>query len=102
MTTKVIVTQKHIDCGKPCRADECPVALSLQEIFPEYNVWVWCHAIKIWPRNIKYPEDKDVLAEIPIPKWVVDIIVIYDIKETMKPFSFELDIPDLIKFNNIK
>ncbi len=81
---KINVTANHIDSGIKCDSGACPVALALQEAFPDKK-WIY---VDMWKMQIGgyHTEPPESVSEFidkfdnpyQDPKW-------------LEPFDFELD-----------
>jgi hypothetical protein len=86
---KIEVTQEHIDAGK-ITCVSCPVALAVKP-FLRGDVIIMVDGDEIVLRSI---ESHDYVI-IDTPKDARDFIYGFDARETVAPFEFELDIPEL-------
>lgn len=82
-TITVNVTQEHIDKGEVNSVYNCPIALALSELGPEYSYAVNPSTL----RNIH----NEWVADLPLG--AVYFIREYDDLLTVYPFSFEVELP---------
>lgn len=80
--TKLQITQKHIDKGRKCALQFCPIALAIKETFKIRRVWVSGTEIEL---NIK---EHFLFADMP--QKAQDFVNKFDIGNKVKPFSFVL------------
>lgn len=86
MTTLTIeVTQAHIDKGLPCEACDCPVFWAILDAIPGLDP----ADVAVGPQEINLAPG--VTASLPedARHW----LDIYDDRQPVEPFSFDLDIP---------
>jgi hypothetical protein len=76
------VTQSHIDKGKPHSSCLCPVALAIQEVYPNEKISVGYSVVINWPR------ERSVAT---LPREVTERITTFDAIQQMEPFEFEFD-----------
>jgi hypothetical protein len=104
MIKTVNVTNKHIQDGVRCEANDCPVALAIMELCkPEVAVYV-CFDTVVFSRNKPGDVDnwttKNSLEEVRVyltirPKLgvVSKFVRDFDVGSLVEPFSFELEFP---------
>jgi hypothetical protein len=86
MLLKVSVTRSHIYSGVS-KCKDCPIALALNEILPGQE-------IRVGPTGYLRINDRSELIALPIQAQL--FVFDYDRygKRVVKPFVFELEIPD--------
>jgi hypothetical protein len=85
MTTKVKVTQEHLDAGKQFSCEECAVSLAIKEAFAKEKV-IGCRAST---RYVAIFFLKQTIC-CEFPPEVSKFIRKFDKGEQVEPFEFEL------------
>lgn len=87
-TICISVTQEDIKGGRPRRAAACPVALALQR---ELQCLFHLDKVKAWAS-----EDSLCIIDshIDAPLIVRNFVARFDEQKRVKPFSFELELPE--------
>lgn len=85
------VTQEDIDKDlHSCRL--CPVSQALRRVLlPAYQAWTTGETVKIFPIDDTW---RTPLWVGTAPREVMTFVYDYDSKKTVKPFSFEMEVPD--------
>lgn len=86
MMVKIKVTQQHIDKGIPCHPSKCAIAIALADVLvSQMSVAVGCGCVTTFRHGRRFdydlPEDANNFAEM------------FDCRQPVKPFAFELDLP---------
>lgn len=90
MIIQIDVTQDHIDNGKRYECNACPVALAFQKhINDDYSFEINDEYIDVVTKFNGYTQ-----AEITVPCTVTAFVRDFDSIKPVKPFSFQIDIPD--------
>jgi hypothetical protein len=93
MIKTISVTQQDIDAGEPCHSGNCPVARAIIGVIDtHYDVMVGLDLIWFSYKN----HTAKVCPLMETPTKVAKFIENFDGNNTVKPFTFELDIPDHI------
>lgn len=82
MKIEIIVTQDHINNGRPASPCDCPIALAMKENTGEK--WEVCNVL-MWKMV-------DTSENYRLPSEARDFIYLFDRGEEVKPFSFEVEI----------
>ena len=87
---KVDLEQKHIDHGTACNSGSCPAALAITEALPGV------HAVKVesWTIYLYRTSGHTFGMAVDTPDSVTNFIKDFDRGRPVKPFSFNLDVPD--------
>ena len=90
MTTKIRVTQRHIDSGVSGGSTSCPVALAVREVLGvDADVSVGSYTLGYRPKNrLDY-------RLLDLPTRVTDFISRFDKGLEVDPFEFELPGPEI-------
>lgn len=88
MKVTLEVTQEDIDSGVMVDGERCMVARCLARYFPGHKLLVG----SFW---IRWFSDTEVVRLL-LPSYVADKILMFDLGKTVTPFSFELDVPELL------
>ena len=84
--TTITVTAEHIARGEREDCEGCPVALAIQEAFPDLSYSI------VGPEEITMgPLEAEI--SLPTPREAVFFILAFDNGEPVRPFAFELDYP---------
>lgn len=91
----ILVTEKHIEAGVRAHFMKCPVALAINEILnKKYIADVGLHYISILEQQpMKEKTSFKLVHEILIDFKTARCISEFDAFGTVKPFSFEVEIP---------
>jgi len=88
MRTKISVTEEHIRNGVKAHSGKCPVALAVMDsIKPGTMLIVGCDTLGV------YCEKNNDSFCFKLGRKAINFIVLFDIEQLVKPFSFYLDIP---------
>ena len=88
MLTKFEVTETDIKTGIKNNCDYCPIANSIKGTIPAIDVRVTASDVIIFQYNRKANET------IKLPQNAIDFIKSFNKGEPVKPFTFELDLPE--------
>jgi hypothetical protein len=86
MKLHVNVTQNHIDRGKRCNSERCPVALSILEVLPEVSY------VAVDERIYVELSDSGDYIKADTPDEVCSFARAFDKGKLVKPFSFEVEL----------
>lgn len=90
MNIKIKVTEKHLEKGERAAAFYCPIALALKDVVnDDTSAGVTYESIQ-FRLGIQTQTNK-----INTPKKVYDTMGRFDMGKDVKPFEFELDIPEM-------
>jgi hypothetical protein len=92
MKIKVSITQKHIDNGLPKSARRCPVALAFMDLLlPHFR-----EIASVGLDGVFF--EREMFPKFEFPKRVGELIYKYDLAGKMKPFKFDIDIPESVRY----
>jgi hypothetical protein len=86
MKLHINVTQQHIDRGKRCNSERCPVALSILEVLPETSY------VSVDVRIYVEPSDTYDYIAAESPDEVCRFTSAFDDGKPVSPFSFEVEL----------
>jgi hypothetical protein len=81
------VTAECIADGEKSRCDRCPIALAVQQAFPDHHlVFVNATSVRVYSPDEWYRAD--------LPDDGVEFVTLFDASEPVGPFTMELDFVD--------
>jgi len=90
-TITVNVTQEHISKGWKGDCYDCPIALALRPLIGE------AYKFQVQAGYVLIEDDPEpVPFRIAIPKICTSFIAAFDMGETVKPFQFQIDLPQRV------
>jgi hypothetical protein len=93
MKLRIKVTKSHIDVGRLGSPDYCPIGVAVNsEIYEGYYAYILEEEIMVINRS----EEKydSCVGVIPLPRSARRFIARFDKGLTVKPFSFDLVVPE--------
>ncbi len=90
MKYKVKVTRNHIRAGTPGECCACPVALALDDAFPDFHFDVYMQTAKVYPQGEHWTHNSPT-ASLNLPLAVSRFIRRFDSGRPCRPFTFTVE-----------
>ncbi len=96
MARRVVnVLWRHIKAGKVDSCRRCPVALAMRPLMaPQWRAEVYSHEIGILRIDAPPTDQSWAVHYIGLPREAEDFIKNFDLRNTVTPFFFEIEMPD--------
>jgi hypothetical protein len=92
-TVTITVTAQDIQSGTQCAAFGCPVALAVNRHLNADFKSGWAQT-RFTVASISNPNDPKNFVDHVVPSAASDFIIRFDQKQPVKPFTFDLTLPE--------